>query len=509
LKYRNKIGLLSIDIGTTRSKAMFYTKDKGIVSQDEESYPAYYPKPGFVEQNPEEVFAAVLKLIKRIMSNSNISSKAVTALCLGGVYQSLIPVDINGNALSNAILWSDSRSLIQNERLRAKIDTEEYKKQTGCSLHPIYFPSRILWLKEKMPEIYNKTAKFISIKEYIIHKIFGVFQVDHSIASGTGLWNMHKKSWDQDILTELKVKETQFSESIEPVSFISKGLKGEFASITGLLTGTPCIAGASDGALSHLGSAGVGADRISLTVGTGAALRKSIFSPSIISNSEAWCYYLADDIWLAGGVLLNAGNVFRWFADNLMPYVNGIKEIYKLMDKYAAEAQPGSDGLLFIPLLNGERSPEYRPDAKGVIYGFTLAHSRSQITRSMMEGLAYNIYTVYKMLSPDFSAEIFASGGSFNSAIWLKLLSDFLGKDIWMPKIKETAAWGGIILGLKAVNDINSIKESVDLIDLGKKQQPEPVNKQIYQKLIIEYEIFNKEIHKFEKMKKTNMQEVL
>lgn len=501
MKYKNNIYLISIDIGTTRSKAILYDKGTGIVRLEEESYPTYYPHPGFVEQDPDEVFATVLKVIRRLMDNVPVAPKDITAICFGGVWQSLLPVDIEGKALHHAIMWADTRSIVYNEKLRSSLNTEFVKQRTGCGLHPIYFPSRLLWMKEEIPDLYKRTARFISIKEYIIHHLFGVYQVDHSIASGTGIWNMHTKNWDLELLSDLGIKPDYFSECIEPISFISGGIKRKYASILGLIEGTPGIIGASDGALSHIGSAGVSTERMSLTVGTGAALRKCMFSPRVITRSEAWCYYLADGNWLLGGVLLNAGNVFRWFADNLMPTAKTIKETFKLMDQLVTETPAGADGLFFIPLLSGERSPHYRPDARGIIFGLTLAHSRGHFVRSLMEGLAYSIYSVYKMLA-DSEPELVASGGVLNSPVWLKIISDFLGKTIWLPRIQEVAAWGGVILGLRAIGVLSNIKDSMNFIDLIEKQEPNPESQSFYRDLITEYELLNREIYRYERIKK-------
>ena len=502
MNYKNNIYLLSIDIGTTRSKAMLYNKGTGIVRQEEESYPTYYPSPGFVEQDPDKVFAAVLKIIRRLMDNVSVVPKDIAAVSFGGVLQSLLPVDIEGNALYHAIMWADTRSIVQNEKLRAHLKTEVVKQRTGCGLHPIYFPSRLLWMQEEIPDLYKRTARFISIKEYIIHHLFGGYQVDHSIASGTGIWNMQTKNWDLELLSDIGIKPDRFSECIEPISFISGGIKRKYASLLGLIEGTPGIIGASDGALSHIGSAGVATERMSLTVGTGAALRKCIFSPHVITGSEAFCYYLADDNWLLGGVLLNAGNVFRWFADNLMPATKTIKETFKLMDQLVTETPAGADGLFFIPLLSGERCPQYRPSARGIIFGLNFAHSRSHLVRALMEGLAYSIYSVYKMLAPDSETELVASGGVLNSPVWLKIISDFLGKTIWLPRIQEVAAWGGVILGLRAVGELSNLKDSMNFINLIEKQEPNPERQNFYRDLITEYELLNREIYRYERRKK-------
>lgn len=498
MSVKNNICLLSIDIGTTRAKAMLFNQKNGIIGQEQDSYPAYYPEPGFIEQDADEIFAVVLKIIRRLMDKVSVPPQNISAVIFDGIWHSILPVDKEGNALYRAINWADMRSIEQNEKLKTCLDLEEIKQRTGCTLHPMYFPSRLLWFKEKLPGIYKKANRFISIKEYIIYHLFGVYKVDHSIASGTGIWNMHDMNWDFDLLDEINIPHNLFSECVEPVSLISKGIKQKYSSLLGLIEGTPGIIGASDGAFSHLGSAGVNAKKMSLTVGTGAAMRRCIQSPRIIPGSEAWCYYLADGNWLLGGVMLNAGNVFQWFAENFMSEIKKKDKAFKRMDRLADEISAGAEELFFIPFLSGERCPRDRPDARGMIYGLTLAHSRAHIIRAAMEGLAYNVYSVYRMLVEKSKIDVVAGGGVFNSPVWLKILADLLGKTIWLPQIKEVANWGGILLGLRATGIISELKDSSEFIKLDKKQEPGPRNQKLYKDIIDGYEKLNKKIYGME-----------
>ena len=503
----DKIYLLSIDIGTTHTKAILYQRCIGIIGQETESYATYYPRPSFVEQDQDEVFSAVLKTTFRLMNNSLVSPHTIAAIVFGGIWQSLIPVDRKGNALCRATTWADTRSIAQNERLKAHLDTEEVKQRTGCTLHPMYFLSRLAWIRDETPDVYKHAARFISIKEYIIDRLFGAHLVDHSIASGTGIWNMQAMDWDFDLLSEIDLTPDRFSESVEPISIIPGGLRREYASRLGLLEGTPGVIGASNGALSHLGSVGLATDRISLTVGTGAALRRRMLSPRVIPGSEAWCYYLADGNWLLGGVLHNAGNVLHWFADNLMPPAKVEDEVFSQMNQLAAETSAGADGLFFIPLLSGERCPHYRPDAKGVIFGLTFSHCRNHLVRALMEGLAYNLYSVYQMLTPDSEPELVVTGGILKSPVWLKIVANFFGKTLWLPRIQEVAAWGGVILGLRAIGALSSLEESVNLVDVAGKQDPDLENRKFYRDLIAEYDRLNTKIYSL--VSKKNKKEIL
>jgi gluconokinase len=227
---------------------------------------------------------------------------------------------------------------------------------------------------------------------------------------------------------------------------------------------------------------------MSLTVGTGAAFRRRMVEPKVIPGSEAWCYYLAEGNWLLGGVMHDAGNTLRWFADNLISSDTLEKDVFSEINRLAAETPASADGLLFLPLLGGERCPHYRPEAKGVISGLTFVHGRGHFARALMEGMAYQLYTIYRMLTTDTELEIVIAGGILKSPIWLKIVADLFGKTLWLPRVRETSAWGGVIMGLKSLGAIASLEESTTFIELEGKLDPDPINIPIYQKIIYQYD---------------------
>ena len=219
--------LLSVDIGTTHVKTILYLHGKGIIAKEEEQYDTYYPQLGWVELDQEEIFQATLQVIQRLMKKSPIPPRSVAGIVFTGILQSIIPVDREGRALSRASTWADTRSFLQNEKLKTRLDAEVVKQRTGCTLHPMYFLSRLIWIQDEMPDTFQKTALFISIKEYILFRLFGVYRIDYSIASGTGIWNMHTRDWDADLLAEIDLRPNRFSECIEPTAILPAGLKRE------------------------------------------------------------------------------------------------------------------------------------------------------------------------------------------------------------------------------------------------------------------------------------------
>ncbi len=478
--------VIAVDIGTTSAKAILYRDGVGHEGPDAESYATSYPRPGFVEQDPSEVLAATGRAIRSIVDVNALRPGDVDAIVFDGVWQSLIVVNANGTALAPATLWADKRSMPQNERLKERFDSEEARRRTGCPLHPMYFLPRLAWIREEAPDIFRRARRFISVKEYVLEHLAGSTVADSSTASGTGVWNMERRDWDADLLGLVGLTPERFPRCVEPTSIVG-GLTAVAASAVGLAEGTPVVIGASDGAMAHLGTVGLDDSLMSLTVGTGAALRRHVTSPGIIPGTEAWCYYLGAGIWLQGGVNHNAGNVMRWFADTLMPAA-APEEVFAEMNKTAASAPIGAEGLCFLPLLGGERCPHYRPEAKGVVYGLGFNHTRGHIARALMEGLAYSLYGIYRMLVKNDQPELVVTGGILKSPVWLKIVADFFGKPLWLPRMTEATAWGSVLIGLRALGVLNSLEECRSHIEFEGKIDPDKANHDEYGRLYRIYE---------------------
>jgi gluconokinase len=478
--------IIAIDMGTTSAKAIIYRLGGSIEGSESLNYSTFYPGPGLVEQNPDKVLEAVVKVVHMLMEKTGINAKSVSALSFGGIWQSTLPVDAYGKSLSGAMIWADRRSLKQSERLRAELDVEEVKERTGCTIHPMYFLPRLVWFREEAPEIFKQTHKFISIKEYVLCHLFGQFVVDKSIASGTGIWRIATMDWDEELLKVVEMSPEKFSQVVEP-TFMLSGLKLEYASQMSLLEGTPGVVGAADGALSHLGSVGLLDERMSLMVGTGAALRRRLTEPRVLPGVETWCYYLLENNWLIGGIVHDAGIVIKWFADNFITDDEAQGQAFKVLNEWADEIAPGADGLVFLPFLGGERCPHYNPDAGGAVLGITFSHSKKHLLRALMEGISYRLYSVYKMLAGDFEPELVVTGGIVKSAAWLRITADFFGKTLWMPKVTEASAWGGVLIGLRALGVIDKIEKINELVKVEGKQEPDLERHKLYQKIYSSY----------------------
>ncbi len=474
--------IIALDIGTTSTKGILYLLGSGnridsenhtggdyhingeISKSESLSYPSYFPSPGYAEQDPDEVLSAVISVVAALAKN--IHPQDVGALVFSGILHSMLPVDKHCRPLTRALLWTDMRAKQQSDALSGHLDSNEVYRHTGCTINPTYYPARLQWFKQEARDILKKTHKFISIKEYVLYHLFGKFTVDRSMASGTGIWNMSALDWDKDLLADIGFDSRLFSEGTEPTTDIG-GLKREPALKMGLHPGTPGIIGATDGPLAHLGSVGLDDTGMSLTVGTSAAMRKIEPKPTVNIETGTWCYYLLDGFWITGGVIQDAGNVFGWLSDTF--FEKDFRTIFNLVEKSVKNIPPGADGLFFFPFMAGERSPRYNPEARAAVIGMTFSHKKEHILRSLMEGIAYRISTLYRILSKGDDYRLVLTGGILDSPTWMQVTADFLGRSLWKSGKRYAAAWGAILLAMRALRIVDSPKKLQRFISAGGK----------------------------------------
>lgn len=446
--------IISIDIGTSSTKTALINANGEFVYSTAWKNKVYYLKKNMVEQNPDEIYHGLIITIKRLFEETDVKPKNIWALIIDGILHSITPISSDNAMLANSIIWADSRGFNQSELLRKELDNREIRKRTGCSINPLYFPSKILWYKQNAKDLYRKTSKFISIKEYVLFNLTKEYIVDKSTASGTGLFNIAEENWDTSLLHHLGMTKKNLSEIVEPLH--SMNLKKIYLpeDLT-FLDGIPLIVGASDGPLAHLGSAGLDESKLSLTIGSSAAMRKWLKNPEINPDEESWCYYLAERNWISGGVAHDAGLAIEWLGKKLF----GQELNYKEISKEIGSTPIGANGIVFIPFLSGERAPHYKPWARGFIYGLSYNHEKAHIYRAFLEGLGYRLKKIYNMLSRGRERTLVINGGMTGSKPLLQILSDYMGKKFIIPSNREATTVGNLILALMFLGEIGSLKE--------------------------------------------------
>ena len=482
--------MIGVDIGTTSTKAVLFSENGKIIAKSDGEYPLLTPAPAIAEQDSEEIFKTVIASVKGVMTDSGIHPEQVLFVSFSSAMHSVIAVDDNGKPLTRCITWADNRSAEWSARLKKDFGGHELYLRTGTPIHPMSPITKLMWLRHEQESLFNKTAKFISIKEYVYYQLFHQYVVDLSIASSTGLLNLNTLNWDEEALKIAGINEDRLS-TLVPTTHIMTGLDRGYAAAMGLSPSTPFVLGASDGVLSNLGVNAIGPGVVAATIGTSGAIRTVVDKPMTDPKGRIFCYALTEDKWVIGGAVNNGGMIFRWVRDQLAASeVETAKRLginpYDVLTKIAERVAPGSDGLLFHPYLTGERAPLWDPNARGSFFGLTLNHQKEHMIRSVLEGVIFNMYTVLLAMEEQMGtpAKIHATGGFARSPIWRQMMADIFNQQVIVPESYESSCLGAVVLGLYATGRTESLDIVASMVGGTHEHQPIEQNAVVYKSLL-------------------------
>lgn len=485
---------IGVDIGTTSTKAIVFSAFGDVKGMGNYGYPLLVPQPGWAEQDPAVILKAAIAAIREAVDQSGVSQSEIAAVSFSGAMHSLIAVDARGEPLTHAIIWADNRSVAQTMRLRKDGSGHLLYLQTGTPIHPMSPLPKLIWMREEAPDLFKRTVRFISIKEYVLYQLLNQFVVDHSIASATGLLNLERLQWDETALAVTGIQATQLSELV-PTTHVLRGIRPEYAEVMGLDPATPIVVGANDGCLANLGIGAIAPHQIAVTIGTSSAVRAVVPSAMTDERGRTFCYALTEHHWVIGGPSNNGGIVLRWLRDQfcelevVQAKQQGI-DPYDLMVQAAIATAPGAEGLICLPFLSGERAPYWNPNARGIFFGVGLHHQKAHFIRAVMEGILFAVYSITLALRDlaGTAQEIRASGGFARSAPWRQMAADIMGSEVLVPQIYEGSAFGAAVLGMYAVQAIPRLEDVEKLIQTGDRHSPNLQSFNTYQHLFSVYE---------------------
>ncbi|SHS90311.1 carbohydrate kinase FGGY [Mycobacteroides abscessus subsp. abscessus] len=469
--------MLGVDIGTTSTKAVLFTEKGEVIQTENIGYPLYTPNISTAEQDPEEIFQAVLKAVSNITKKN--PQKNIAFVSFSSAMHSVIAIDTNDQPLTACITWADNRSEAWTHKIKTELNGHEVYKRTGTPLHPMSPLSKMAWITHDRPEIASKAKKYIGIKEYVFKKLFDQYVVDYSLASAMGMMNLQTLDWDEEALSIAGVTRDQLSQLV-PTTQVFSDIHPDFAKQMGLDTKTPFVIGASDGVLSNLGVNAIRKGEIAVTIGTSGAIRTIIEKPHTDEKGRIFCYALTENHWVIGGPVNNGGMILRWIRDEFASSeIETAKRLgidpYEVLTKIAERVRPGADGLLFHPYLAGERAPLWNPDVRGSFFGLTLSHKKEHMIRAALEGVIYNLYTVFLALMECMEGpvtRIQATGGFARSNVWRQMMSDIFESELVVPESYESSCLGACILGLYATGKIESFEIASEMIGSTYKHTP-------------------------------------
>lgn len=441
--------ILGIDIGTGSAKAVAVNDKNEVIATAQAYYATHNPEIGYSEQEPALIWNAFTKCISEVLTELR---KQPAAISLSSAMHSLIPVNDQGIELGRMLTWADSRSEDIATRLRANDYAEQLYKTSGTPLYGMAPLCKIIWFRENQPALYEKTYKFIGIKEYIWYRLFHAFEVDFSIASATGLFDIRHLEWNRFALELSGITSDRLSAPVN-TSYIRRDPHPATVQAMGLTANTPFVIGASDGCLANLGSLAIHEGIAALSIGTSGAVRMASTQPVFNFGAMTFNYLLDEQTFICGGAVNNGGMVVDWLLKDFMHVTSAASGGYEELFKLISTKPAGSDGLLFLPYLSGERTPIWDARSCGVFFGIKLQHDQAHFLRAATEGICMALHHVLQAVE-DTSGKIIqinVSGGFVYSPEWLRILADITGKRLVIYQTNDASAIGATYLARKSL----------------------------------------------------------
>ena len=453
---------LGIDISTTATKALLMGPDGQVLGVATSEYTYETPKHLWAEQHPDLWWRATVTSVHQVLARARIGAAEVKGVGLTGQMHGLVLLDATGQVLRPAILWNDQRTGTQCDEIRKRLGKARLIQITGNDALTGFTAPKILWVRENEPEVYARAAHILLPKDYVRYRLTGEYAADKADGSGTILFDIAARDWSPEVTGALDIPAEWLPKTYEGPE-ITGTLSVKAARATGLKAGTPVFGGGGDQAAGAVGSGAVVEGVVSLSLGTSgvvfAAADRPIVEPE--GRLHAFCHAVPDR-WHLMGVMLSAGGSLRWYRDTLVPGTD-----FEALLAPAAEVAPGSEGLLFLPYLTGERTPHPDPLARGAFVGLTVRHTLPHMTRAVLEGVAFGLCDSFQLIKSAGLAEIRqvrVSGGGARSPLWRQILADVLEVELVTVNTTEGAAYGAALLaatGAGAYPDVASACEAM------------------------------------------------
>lgn len=485
---------IGVDIGTTSTKAVAFSGNGEVLCRYAVFYPIISLQPGQAEQDPEVVLEAVLETLGQVLHWLRERRYSPATVSFSAAMHSLLLMGKDGQPLTRSIIWADTRSHAHAEDLKKLEEGHQVYLQTGTPLHPMSPLVKLRWLSQEQPELLIKTECCIGIKEYVLHRFFGSYVTDHSMASATGLFDLFSTKWHPKALQLAGVSPAQLPEPV-PTTYVLGGLREPYKSRLQLPEDFPFVIGASDGCLANLASHAVRPGEAVVTIGTSGAVRVISSEPATDLQERVFSYILNQNHYVLGGAVNNGGVALRWFRDAFYPSEAKASEdpdkLYALLNKEAATIAAGANGLLFLPYLLGERAPVWDAQARGAFVGADFSHSRAHFLRAVMEGVVFGVYSVAQALEQTVGPiqAVYANGGFARSELWVQLLADVFGKEVRLTETTDGSAFGAAMLGMHALGHLQQLEDAEELIRVKRKVQPHEQRHSTYQQV---YQVYAK-----------------
>ncbi|OOM07524.1 xylulokinase [Clostridium saccharobutylicum] len=488
--------LLGLDIGTSGTKTALFDEDGKTIQTATYGYELFQPQVGWAEQDPEDWWKACVKGIKDVIEKSGVQASNIKGIGLSGQMHGLVLVDKNHNVIRNSIIWCDQRTEKECDYMTKVIGEKRLIKITGNPALTGFTLSKLLWVRNNEPNNFEKIYKVLLPKDYIRFKLTDVFATEVSDASGMQMLDINTRNWSEELLDDLNIDKNILPNVYESV-VVSGHVTEAAAKLTKLQVNTPVVGGAGDQAAGAIGNGIVSEGIISTVIGTSGVVFAATDTPRFDEKGRVHtlCHAVPNK-WHIMGVTQGAGLSLNWFkrtfcAKEVEESDKTKVNIYDILTKKASKSKPGSNGIIYLPYLMGERTPHIDPNVKGAFLGVSLINNHDDFVRSILEGVSFslkNCLDIIEGMNVNIS-EIRVSGGGAESDVWRQILADIFQHSLTTVKASEGGALGVAILAGVGAGIYESVEDACNRIVKGKeKVNPNTDLKDLYSKI---YETYN------------------
>ena len=443
--------LVGIDVGTSAVKTVLFDEKLNKIRSETVEYPLYQPHNGWAEQNPNDWWSATLRSLEKATE----SVDRIDGIGLSGQMHGLVMLDRNGDVLRPAIIWCDQRTEKECTQITDIVGRDKLIEITANPALTGFTASKIMWVKNNEPEIYEKCRHILLPKDYIRFKLTGVFKSEASDAGGMQLLDIKNRVFSEEILKLLGIERELLPDVCE-----SPDITG-YVNIKGKFFGTPVVGGAGDNAAAAVGCGAVREKRAFTTIGTSGVVYAHTDKPVIDTKGRVHTFCCAvPGKWHVMGVTQSAGLSLKWFRENFAPELT-----YSEMDNMAEKVRIGAEKLLFLPYLMGERTPHLDPNARGTFIGISAIHTKAHFIRAILEGVAFSLRDCLEVLREmDISVADMSMVGGGSSPLWQQIISGTFKIPIKTPFSNEGAALGVAILAAVGIGLYSDVPSACDKI---------------------------------------------
>ena len=448
--------LLGLDVSTTGAKALLIDEQGSVIGSSTTPLSLSTPRPLWSEQDPYEWWEGTQASIRTVLTQTGIPGSGIKAIGLTGQMHGLVLLDQYGQVLRPAILWNDQRTGAQCDEIRRRLGKARLIQVTGNDALTGFTAPKVLWVQENEPEVYARARHILLPKDYVRYRLTGDYAMDVADGAGTILFDLKTRTWSPEVLDKLGIPPEWLPPTYEGPQ-ITGYISRQAAEATGLAEGTPVVGGGGDQAAQAVGVGAVEPGIIALTLGTSGVVFAATQAPLIEPEGRlhAFCHAVPGR-WHFMGVMLSAAGSLQWYRDTLASGVD-----FDMLIDEAKGVPAGSEGLLFLPYLTGERTPYPDPLARGAWVGLTVRHRMAHLTRAVLEGVAFGIkdsFTLIQQAGLGSIDQVRVSGGGAKSALWRQIMADVLGVELVTVNTTEGAAYGAALLAAVGAGVYDSVE---------------------------------------------------